>query len=176
MQLFDILGGKVTIHADGLALPTFKRVWEADKGDKQHAIDVISYVVFKNKWDSPYVLSTPPEELESKLKDRIFNDVNYELTDIEKECEEEYQSFNNTLTLQLLNNIRMRLWDQSEYYKASKGEPLDLQQIEKFNKGVKELKGTLETLNTLEKSIKAGELSTKRVKGDKEVNPYELVR
>lgn len=176
MQLFDILGGKVVVHADGLALPTFRQLWESDKTDKKHSTDVISYIVLKNKWDSPYVLSTPPEELEKKLKIRIFNDENYKLTERERECEEEYQSFNDTLTLQLLNNIRMRLWDQSEYYKASKGEPLDLQQIEKFNKGVKELKGTLETLDTLEKSIKAGELNKKKIKGDKELNPYELVR
>lgn len=174
-QMFDILGGKVVIHANGLAIPPFKKLWESEQ-DKKHATDVISYIVFKNEWNSPYVLSTPPEELEKKLKVRIFEDENYELTDIEKECEAEYQSFNNTLTLQLLNNIRLRLWDQSEYYKASKGEPLDLQQIEKFNKGVKELKGTLETLDTLEKTIKAGELNTKKVKGDKQINPYELVR
>lgn len=176
MKLFDILGGKVVIHADGLAIPCFRRLWEADSPDKKHSTDVISYIAFKHNWDSPYVLSTSPEELEPKLKTKVFGDVNYQLTPEEIECEKEYEGFNKTLTLSLLQSIRGRMWDQEEYYRTSKGDALDLATIEKMNKGVKELKGTLETLDTLEKAVKAGELNIKKVKGDKAVNPYELVR
>ncbi len=176
MKLFDILGGKIIIHADGLAIPCFRRLWEADGKDKRHSTDVISYIVFKHNWDSPYVLSTSPDELEAKLKLRIFKDPNYQLTVEELECEKEYENFNQTLTLRLLQSIRGRMWDQEEYYRSSKGDALDLTTIEKMNKGVKELKGTLETLDTLEKAVKAGELNVKKVKGDKAINPYELVR
>lgn len=176
MKLFDIVGGRVVIHADALAIPCFRRIWEADNKNKVHATDVISYIVFKHNWDSPYVLSTSPEELESKLKLKVFKDANHVLTPEELECEAEWESFNKTLPLQLLRSIRGRLWDQEEYYRTSKGDFLDLDEIAKMNKGIKELKGTLETIDALEKAVKAGEINVKKVKGDKAVNPYELVR
>ena len=48
MKLFDIVGGKVVIHSDALGIPCFKKVWDADKADKEHATKVISYIVLKN--------------------------------------------------------------------------------------------------------------------------------
>ena len=77
MKLFDIVGGKVVIHSDALGIPCFKKVWDADKADKEHATKVISYIVLKNKWNSPYVLSMDPDSIESKLKEELFDDVNY---------------------------------------------------------------------------------------------------
>lgn len=56
-ELFDIIGGKVVIHSDALGIPCFKKVWDADKPDKEHATKVISYIVLMNKWNSPYVQS-----------------------------------------------------------------------------------------------------------------------
>ena len=44
MKLFDVLGGKVTIHEEALAIPAFRKIWEADK-DKKHATDILSYIV-----------------------------------------------------------------------------------------------------------------------------------
>ena len=48
MKLFDIIGGKVVIHSDALGIPCFKRVWDTDKPDKEHATKVISYIVNPN--------------------------------------------------------------------------------------------------------------------------------
>ena len=73
MKLFDILGGKVIIHSDALGIPCFKKIWDADKADKEHATKVISYIVLKNKWDSPYVLSMNSDSIETKLKEELFN-------------------------------------------------------------------------------------------------------
>lgn len=55
MKLADIIGGKVVIHPDMLAIPIFRELWESDKDDKEYATKVISYIVLNNKWDSPYV-------------------------------------------------------------------------------------------------------------------------
>ena len=51
MKLFDLIGGKVKIHPDAIGIPCFRRVWDADKPDKEHATKVISYIVLMNKWD-----------------------------------------------------------------------------------------------------------------------------
>ena len=49
MKLFDLIGGKVKIHPDAIGIPCFRRVWDADKPDKEHATKVISYIVLMNK-------------------------------------------------------------------------------------------------------------------------------
>lgn len=87
MKLFDIQGGKVIIHSDALGIPCFKKVWDADKADKEYATKVISYIVLMNKWNSPYVQSMEAETREPKLKKEIFGDENYQLTAEEISCE-----------------------------------------------------------------------------------------
>ena len=54
MNLADIVGGQVVIHPDMLAIPDFKKVWDAFK-DKDLATKYLWYIVLKNKYDSPYV-------------------------------------------------------------------------------------------------------------------------
>lgn len=105
MKLFDIVGGKVVIHSDALGIPCFKKVWDADKADKEHATKVISYIVLKNKWNSPYVLSMDPDSIEPKLKEELFDDVNYELSAAEVACEEQFKEFCNTRLLRMLQNM-----------------------------------------------------------------------
>ena len=77
MKLFDILGGKVIIHNDTLGIPCFKKLWDADKADKETATKQISYIVLKNKYDSPYVQSMSPEEIGPRLRKELFGDANY---------------------------------------------------------------------------------------------------
>ena len=79
MKLFDLIGGKVKIHPDAIGIPCFRRVWDADKPDKEHATKVISYIVLMNKWDSTYVKSMDEDSRELKLKKEICNDENYKL-------------------------------------------------------------------------------------------------
>lgn len=174
MKLFDILGGRVTIHEEALAIPAFKKVWEADKADKNHATKVLSYIVFKNKWDSPYVLSLTPDLLETTLKQEFFEDVKYELTPQEKLAEECYKSLQNTRTLKMLDAIRSKLDTFTHYYESSLGEELDEKKIEKYYAGFSKVKDTYLTLDFLEKAVKAGELDTTRIKGDAKINPFEL--
>lgn len=176
MKLFDIVGGKVVIHSDALGIPCFKKIWEADKTDKEHATKIISYIVLKNKWNSPYVLSMDTNSIESKLKEEIFDDINYKLSPIEIACEEQYKEFCNTRLLRMLQNMRRKLDSFSDYYEESLGEDLDEKKIEKYLAGFEKVKGAYITLDFLEKAVKTEELSTSKVKGDSKVNPYELTR
>lgn len=174
MKLFDILGGKVVIHENALAIPAFKKVWESDKADKQHATAVLSYIVFKNKWDSPYVLSIPYDQLEVKLKEEFLGDSKYELTKDEQTAEESFVKLQHTRTLDMLDSIRLKLDTFNKYYKESLLEELDEKKIEKYYAGFAKVKDTFVTLDYLEKAVKSGELETSRVKGDAKVNPFEL--
>ena len=174
MKLFDIIGGKVTIHEEALAIPAFKRIWESDNKDKQHAISAISYIVFKNKWDSPYVLSFTGSDLETKLKKEFFGDENYKLTEDEELAEKSFIQLQYTRTLQMLDNMRLKLDTFSKYYKDSLDEELDEKKIEKYLSGFGKVKDTYLTLDFLEKAVKAGEMDTTKVKGDAKINLFEL--
>lgn len=174
MKLFDIIGGKVVIHENALAIPAFKRIWESDKADKQHATAILSYIVFKNKWDSPYVLSIPYDQIESKLKEEFLGNTDYELTEDEQKAEDSFIRLQHTRTLDMLDSIRLKLDTFNKYYKDSLLEELDEKKIEKYYAGFAKVKDTFVTLDYLEKAVKSGELETSKVKGDAKINLFEL--
>ncbi len=176
MKLFDLVGGEVSIHPDALAIPAFKKVWDADKGNKEHATKVIKYIVLMHKWDSPYVQSMDEDSRTVKLKTEIFGDSKYKLTAEETACENEYISLLNTRTLQMLNNMRLKLDSISNYYRDSLEDALDEKKIKDLLAGMTSVGGVLKSIDSLENMVKAEELSMGRVKGDAKVNPYELAK
>lgn len=176
MKLFDLVGGKVKIHPDAIGIPCFRKVWDADKPDKEHATKVISYIVLMNKWDSPYVQSMDEDSRELKLKKEIFDDENYKLTTEELICEDEYKTLLNTRALQMLNNMRLKLDSVSKYYKESLDDTLDEKKIKDLLAGMTSVGGVLKSIDSLETMVKAEELAIGKVKGDAKVNPYELAK
>lgn len=176
MKLFDIIGGRVQIHSDAIGIPCFRRVWDADEADKQHATKVISYIVLMNKWDSPYVQSMDADSRETKLKKEIFGNENYKLTVEELTCEDEYKSLLNTRALQMLTNMRLKLDSISRYYKESLDDTLDEKKIKDLLAGMTSVGGVLKSIDSLETMVKAEEVSMGKVKGDAKISPYELVK
>ena len=173
MKLFDIVAGKVVIHSDALGIPCFKRVWNTYK-DKDTATNYISYIVLKNKYDSPYVLSMSEQDIEPRLKKELFGDENYKLPVEIIECEKDYLRFIDTLTLRLLRNSRRKLDSISDYYEQSLGEELDETKVMKILSGIKTLGDVVKSIDTLENSVRAEEISTSKIKGGAEINPFEL--
>ena len=103
MKLFDVLAGKVTIHEEALAIPSFRKVWELNK-DKKHAVDILSYIVLQNKWNSPYVTSImDSEERARRLKQQFFNDPYYKLT-VEEQIAEQQRMNLTSYRIPLLYN------------------------------------------------------------------------
>lgn len=176
MKLFDIVAGKVVIHNDALGIPAFKKVWDADKAGKEKATKYISYIVLKNKYDSPYVQSMNSEDIEPRLKQELFGDKDYKLPKEVIEAEQAYNGFNNTLTLQLLKNARKKLESISRYYSESLGDELDEKKVKDILAGMGSLGNTIKSLDTLESSVRAEELSNARVRGGGEMNPFEIAK
>ena len=176
MKLFDIVAGKVVIHNDALGIPAFKKVWDTDKADKEKATKYISYIVLKNKYDSPYVQSMNSEDIEPRLKQEIFGDKDYKLPKEVIEAEQAYVGFNNTLTLQLLRNARKKLESISRYYSESLTDELDEKKVKDILAGMGSLGNTIKSLDTLESSVRAEELNNTRVRGGGEMNPFEIAK
>lgn len=178
LHLFDIVGGEVVVHADLWALPPFKILWDSDKDkSKAHANQVARYIILCNYWNSPYVKSISDDNTRSKkLKQQIFKDENYIFTPLEQSCEDDYKSLLYTRNLRMLNRIQNKLDSISDYYEESLGEELDENKIQKLLAGFEKVKGTMQTIDFLEKAVKAEELETTKVRGDAKLNAYELVK
>lgn len=175
MKLFDIVGGKVSIHEDALAIPSFRKVWDLDK-DKKHATDILSYIVLQNKWNSPYVTSImDSEERAQRLKQQFFNDPYYKLTVEEQIAENEFNFLQNTFTLQLLSNMLLKLDSISKYYKDSLEEELNEKKVKDLLAGMEHTDKVLAAIENLKDRVKAEEsMKTKKVRGDAKINPFEL--
>lgn len=173
MKLFDIVGGKCVIHADFLALPPMKRYWESNK-DKQHANDVLSFIILCDYWDSPYVKSMNDDIRETKLKEEIFKDKDYKLTVDEQVCRDEYAKLIDTRNLKMLNAMRKKIDTVSAYYEESIGEELDEKRIKDLLAGMEKVKAVFQTVDFLEKAVKAEELDNSKIRGNAQLNPYEL--
>lgn len=173
MKLFDIIGGKVLVHAEMLALPPFKRYYEGEK-NKDHANDVVSFIILCDYWNSPYVLSMDLETREPKLKKEIFKDENYKLTVEEQICRDEYKKLTYTRTLKMLDSMRNKLDTISDWYNNSLEDELDEKKIQMLMAGFEKAKGTYVTIDYLEKAVKSEQMDNMRVRGDNKVNPYEL--
>ena len=176
MKLFDILAGKVVIHNDALGIPAFKKVWDADKADKEMATKYISYIVLKNKYDSPYVQSMDSDKIEPRLKQELFGDKNIKLPKEVIEAEQAYIAFANTLTLQLLQNARKKLESISRYYSESLADELYEKKVKDILAGMGSLGNTIKSLDLLEASVRAEELTNSKVRGGGELNPFELAK
>ena len=51
--MFDIIGGKISLNTQDLAIPPFKDHYNGAK-DKNKALKEIEYVVWLNRWNTPY--------------------------------------------------------------------------------------------------------------------------
>ena len=173
MKLFDIVGGKVVIHADFLAIPAMKRYWETST-DKDQVNKVLSFIILCDYWDSPYVKSMNDDIREDKLKEEIFGDKSYKLTKDEQICRDEYARILETRNLKMLKAMRNKIDTVSSYYEESIGEELDEKRIKDLLAGMEKVKAVFQTVDFLEKAVKAEELDNTKIRGNAQLNPYEL--
>ena len=173
MKLFDIVGGKVVIHADFLAIPAMRRYWESSS-DKDHVNKVLSFIILCDYWDSPYVKSMNDDIREEKLKEEFFGNSGYTLTKDEQVCRDEYARLLDTRNLKMLKAMRNKIDTVSAYYEDSIGEELEEKRIKDLLAGMEKVIAVFQTVDFLEKAVKAEELDNTRVRGNAQLNPYEL--
>lgn len=174
MKLFDIQADKVIIHNDTLGIPCFRKLWESEI-DKSKATDYISYIVFKNKHDSPYVKAFSLEDRETHLKEQLFGDPAFELPELVILCEEEYIRLTETLFVGLLKNVRNRLESISQYHRKALGDELDDDRIKVIIAGIEKLGATAKSLEQLEENARKEEsLLTSKVRGGAEISAFEI--
>lgn len=176
MKLFDIQGNKVVIHADLLGLPFFHKLWNSEE-DKDLVNKWISYIILRNKYDSPYVKNYPSNQVESKVKYDIFDDKNYTLPEKVLTAEKEFNdTLQNSLILRLLIATYKKLDSIREYYENSDSEELDDAKVQKITASIAKLGDTVKSLKDLEKAVKIEEAEIERARGGAEINWFEQIR
>jgi hypothetical protein len=173
MKLFDIVGPNVVINPDALAIPAFNKLWQTYGPDE--ATKYITYITFKHKFDSPYVLSMYEADIEPRLKQELFHDSEHELPELVIEAEKAYVGFDNTISRKLLRNLYLKLEDVSKYLEDTLHDELDLKKIKELTDIIKNMSGVFKTISDLEQSIRAEEQNSVKVRGNAVVNPFEVV-
>ena len=171
--MFDLVAGKVVVHAEFIAIPPMKRYWEST-ADKDHANKVLSFIILCDYWDSPYVKSMNDDIREEKLKEEIFKNKDYKFTKDEQICRDEYARLLDTRNLKMLKAMRNKIDTVSSYYEESIGEELDEKRIKDLLAGMEKVKAVFQTVDFLEKAVKAEELDNTKIRGNAQLNPYEL--
>lgn len=128
----------------------------------------------KNRYDSPYTKNYSIEEADKMLKKEYFGRSDYHLTKREVEIEKEFQEINHTLSLELLEGMRLKLRTFAQYYKNSLDEPLDGKVIESHMKSMKIVEDVLRSLEKTEEKVKADELTAAPGRSKYEISRYEL--
>ena len=114
------------------------------------------------------------DKIEPRLKQELFGDKNIKLPKEVIEAEQAYIAFANTLTLQLLQNARKKLESISRYYSESLADELDEKKVKDILAGMGSLGNTIKSLDLLEASVRAEELTNSKVRGGGELNPFEI--
>lgn len=99
--MFDIIGGKISLNTEDLAIPPFREHYNNAK-DKSSALKEIEYVVWLHKWNSPYE-AYPLETRASTVAKDVFGDEQYVPTAEVKELSKRFLEFQETPGTRLLS-------------------------------------------------------------------------
>lgn len=171
-NIFDIVGGNVTLSNWALAIPAFKKIWESNK-DKDYAKKVISYIVFMNHPSSPYVESMYEEDRKKKLIDEIFNGK-WSPTENDIYAEKMYIDFMDTLPLKMLRGIRVGLEHSSKYLLSMEYENMTMKTVNEILDMSSKVDKSIKSIDSLEKRVKKDELDNSRVRGGNEIGIFEI--
>lgn len=176
---FDIVDGKVVINANELSIPVFRKIYEADKTkDKVDALNEISYVIFMYKWDSPYASYLDEDVRNSLICKDLFNNEKWTPSVLVKEAIQRYKDFQNTLSVQYLQNTIDSIKKVMEFNTKLNWEETDkngklLYSVKDLSSNIKDAGSNVKSLQALIESVKKEELENSKVRGGGEVHTYE---
>lgn len=170
MKLYDIIGNRVDIHPDLLGLPYFKQLYDKDR---ELAYRQISYIVLKNAYDTPYKSLDLPTR-DKTLRREFFKD-NWEPNEDVLKAERQFvEIYNNSLENKLLDGTENTLWDLYEYFNKRRDEALDDNLANKALANLSKVGPAMQSLNALRQAVASKQFTKSRIRGDAEINSYEI--
>ncbi len=158
MNLFDMSGNDVKIHIDMLGIPAFKKVWD-NTADKNHAYNILSYVILNNHPLSNYVKTYSTKDRAVILKKELLSEIN--ISDEELlEVENAFIELHDSLLVKLLRKLRSVVEDFIDDLDSGKiglKEAVELgQKAEKLIKSILDLEQSVKLEMNKKSTIKGG--------------------
>lgn len=172
--MFDIIGSKIKINVDDLAIPPFKDYYNNAK-NKSQALKEIEYVVWLYKWNTPYE-AYPENERASKVAKDIFDVDLYEPNDDLKQLIVRFKELQETTGTRLLKASQRAAEGIIDTLNAYGGTEMDIDTAIKVSRVLKDVGSTVKSLDIAMKQAKAEQLETGRIKGGGTIGLYELPR
>lgn len=180
MNLLVIKNEALEISPEALAIKAFRKLWTRTRA-KVHATKEISVVYFYCDYRSPYSKIHEEERME-QIKIDVFGDIKWEPDEDIFTAIKKYQELQITPSMSLLIAAREATQSIATYYKDivekkkdANGNTMriDINDIGKLTKALKETGGILETLNKLEKQVKEEITAGETITGGGDVSAFE---
>lgn len=172
--MFDIKGDKISLNTEDLAIPPFKDHYNGAK-DKFLALKEIEYIVWLNKWNTPY--EAYPIESRAKIvaKD-VFGDENYVPTEDVKTLERRFLEFQETPGTRLLDASKAAAEGIMATLKEYSKDAMDIDTAIKASRILKDVGNIVKSLDIAAKQAKSEQAEAGRVKGGGIIGRYEIPR
>ena len=172
--MFDIKGNKISLSTDDLAIPPFKDHYN-NAEDKAQALKEIEYVVWLNKWNTPYG-AYPEKERAAKVAEDVFKDKKYIPTAEVKELSKRFIEFQETPGTRLLSASKAAAEGITETLNQYRGQVMDIELATKVSKILKDVGNIVKSLDITMKQARAEQMETGRIKGGGQIGLYETLK
>ena len=172
--MFDIIGGKISLNTEDLAIPPFKEHYNKAK-DKSLALKEIEYVIWLHKWNSAYEAYPIDTRAQQVAKD-IFNDENYIPTEDVKVLEKRFLEFQETPGTRLLSASQTAAEGLIKALTDYSQGAMDIDTAIKVTRILKDVGNIVKSLDIAMKQARAEQTDAGRVKGGGIIGRYEIPR
>lgn len=169
--MFDILGNKIQLKTDELAIPPFKDFFNSAK-DKNLALKKIEFIIWRYKWNSPYEAYPEKERTQRVAKD-VFNDKDYTPDKEMEELAKRFNEFQETPMTRLLRSSKNAAEGIMNAMDSYAEQELDIDTAKKLSAILKDVSGIVKSLDIAMKQAKAEQAESGRVKGGGVIGMYE---
>lgn len=171
--MFDIKGSKIVLNTNDMAIPPFKTYYNKAK-DKDYALKVIEYIIWRYKWNTPYT-AYPEKERSNRVAMDVFGTM-FEPDAEVKELIKRFNEFQETPGTRLLGASQTAAEGLIEALNAYSKEQMDIDTAIKVTRILKDVGNIVKSLDIALKQAKAEQIETGRVKGGGTIGMYETVR
>lgn len=172
--MFDIVGDKIELSANCLAIPPFKYLYESIE-DKTLASKYIEYIIWLYKYNSPYVINYPPNIREGKVKEHVFGDAEYEIPDEILRVAELYnKELQNGMSLRYLQSLRHGMEISMAWLNSLSMDDINDKIYKNIQSSTKEASGVLDSLRKVEEAVKLEIDTVGEIRGGGKLGQYEI--
>lgn len=172
--MFDIIGGKIRLSTEDLAIPPFKEYYNRAE-DKAEALKEIEYIIWLHKWNSPYE-AYPEKDRAKQVGIDIFGDEHYVPSASLKELGKRFAEFQETPGTRLLSASQIAAEGLIQALTDYSVGAMDIDTAIKVTRILKDVGPIVKSLDIAMKQAKAEQMETGRVKGGGTIGRYENPR